>query len=534
MKLVKTLLIALSLIYLPVLHSQSARAFLTGNNIRALVNERGVLFLDLNTYSARYEYPSGSNNHLIYAAGLWFGGHNQNQELKLAAQKYAQAYDYYQGPYSTTGEYDNPDYAQTYEHGLWLVRKSDILYHIDNYDQPNYVAPNSILHWPGNGDPSVGVAEQLAPYVDVNNNGIYEPHLGDYPCIKGEQAAYQIMHDDSLHGESGGDKIGVEIHIMVYQSYAPDFIGLTTFVDVTVINKGQNSFEDFKGAFFTDTDIGHSEDDYIGSAPSRNLMYSYNSSNFDGGMVIGAGYSDNPPTVGVMSLNKEIEYSGSFYRADIADNPMMADPVNPSDYWNYMNGKWLDGSEWTMAGNGYGGTDGPTKHLYDGNPFLGTGWTELDTDGNQTTNTPGDRRLIMTTKGEQFKPGDTLMYHYAVLVNRDGNHLENVDGLLNYADSAQLYFNNTTYPCFNNGSVGLSELEKGEFNLYPNPATSQVKIVWEDLKVEEITISSYQGRVVRSVPINKTKGEVTIDIHGLSSGVYFVSIGNTIRKLVVQ
>lgn len=529
-------LIALFIFSCQFVNGQQLYNILNGNNVSATIYDQGRLFHNPTYSSSGYELPAGSGNHLIYSTGFWFGGTNQNGDLKLAADLFGQGIEFYRGPYSSTNAYNDIAYMNNYQSGIWMVTKSEIIYHIDNYDQPGYVAPNGILNWPGNGDPSLGVSQQLAPYIDVNNNGIYEPYLGDYPCIKGDAASFQITNEDRAHNSSGGEKIGAEIHMLVYQIASNNYIDSTTFIDVIVINKGQNSFNDFRVALYMDPDIGNPNDDYIGSAPLQNLMYSYNGSNQDGLPNI-PGYGINPPAMGIVSLNRTTAYSGYFKRPGLSPNPSMTRPLLPVEYWNYMNGKWKDGTPWTYGGNGYGGTSGTTKYLYDGNPYQGTGWTEIDTDGNGTSNSPGDRRLFISSDAESFLPGDTLIFNYAILVNRMGNNLENVQGLIDYADSVQHYFDTTSYSCIQHGAgtTGLTEeLKNGQLDIFPNPTSHQIKIVWSGVTVNDIKILSFQEKLVKKIPAKGLKGEKIIDVSGLAPGIYFVSIGNTMRKLIVQ
>src|SRR5690606_33742750 len=47
---------------------------------------------------------------------------------------------------------------------------------------PDYQIPQSILGWPGNGDPTLDQALRLAPFFDRNGDGYYDPEgAGDYP-----------------------------------------------------------------------------------------------------------------------------------------------------------------------------------------------------------------------------------------------------------------------------------------------------------------------------------------------------------------
>lgn len=447
--------------FFQIIYGQQNQSVLNGNSISALLYDEGRFFHDFPHNGWGYKI-AGEITPLIYSGGLWFGGTNQTGDLKLASQLYGIHREFYRGPFSTTGQYMDTAYVYAYESGIWTVEKSDIIYHIDNYNQPGYTAPEAILNWPGNGNPSIGVAVQLAPFVDVNNNGVYEPYEGDYPCIKGDVAAYQIMHEDREHMSSGGEKIGIEIHLMAYQIQASNYIDSTTFIDVMVINRGENLYEDFKTTFYLDPDIGFPEDDYIGSAPDKNLIYAYNGLPYDPGQ--GTPILNSITALGIVSLNKEVEYSGLFFRDDMAPSTDYGSPSSPEDFWNYMNGKWRDGTEWTNGNGGYGGGT-PIQHFFDGNPYLGTGWTELDADGNGTSNQVGDRRFFITSKGEQFYPGDTLVYNYAIILNQQGDHLENVQGLLNYADSIQQYFDNQIFTCSQQGTGIADVFEEVQENL---------------------------------------------------------------------
>lgn len=68
----------------------------------------------------------------------------------------------------------------------------------------------------------MGQAAQLADFVDINSDGIYNPSSGDYPCIKGDQAVFMIFNDDrNVHGETGGQKMRFEFHAMLYAYKAP-------------------------------------------------------------------------------------------------------------------------------------------------------------------------------------------------------------------------------------------------------------------------------------------------------------------------
>src|SRR5690606_9836943 len=48
-------------------------------------------------------------------------------------------------------------------------------------DFQGYTVPGYFFHWPAHGDPAKGQDFKLASFFDLNQNGEYEPELGDYP-----------------------------------------------------------------------------------------------------------------------------------------------------------------------------------------------------------------------------------------------------------------------------------------------------------------------------------------------------------------
>jgi hypothetical protein len=77
-------------------------------------------------------------------------------------------------------------------------------------------------------------------------------------------------------------------------------------------------------------------------------------------------------------------------------------------------------------------------------------------------------------------------------------------------------------------SVGVAELENN-YTIYPNPASSEVKIVSNgeaNVKIFDMT-----GRCVKDVNV---ADDATIDIKDLNTGVYFVNVNGKVEKLIVK
>src|SRR5262249_47415907 len=159
--------------------------------------------------------------------------------------------------------------------------KSVIDYHIQHWNDLGYVVPQALADWPANGHPPL--AQVLAPFVDLNGNYIYEPALGDYPFIPGDQATYDIFNDvANIHTETGGVPLGVEVHQMSYEINSPtdSFLTNTVFIRYEIGNRSDTSYHDVYIGIWTDFDIGYPNDDYVGTDVGRNMYYGYNSENF--------------------------------------------------------------------------------------------------------------------------------------------------------------------------------------------------------------------------------------------------------------
>ncbi len=79
------------------------------------------------------------------------------------------------------------------------------------------------------------------------------------------------------------------------------------------------------------------------------------------------------------------------------------------------------------------------------------------------------------------------------------------------------------------GSTGISEFNN-EFKIYPNPANTYIII--ENIKgnAENIEVIDITGKTLWQLKIENAK--LKIQVADLEGGVYFVKIGNTVRKFI--
>ena len=315
-----------------VFSQYSTQTYMDVNNIRALIDNTGNHFS--NASKAQYVVPKEGAASTLFANSLWVGGKDIAGNLKLAAVCYRQkGVDFWPGPLSTRTA--STDLTTVNEwNRFFVVSKQDLLYFANPNRDPSDI-PTSILEWPAHGDTSKRQALYLAPFHDIDGDGIYNPYKGDYPMIKGDIAIFFIFNDNyASHTESGGAPIGLEVHAMVYAFAAPDddVLDNTIFMNYKLYNRSSFTLLDTYVGLWTDFDIGYAADDYIGCDVGRSTYFGYNGTAVDG-TGLNTHYGNNPPLQAVTILG------GPYLDADGYDNPSFKgnNVDGPSFAYNYSN-----------------------------------------------------------------------------------------------------------------------------------------------------------------------------------------------------
>jgi len=519
MKTITTLI--LTLVYSLSIAQNST--ILDQNNVGAHLNTNGIFFNDLSTNAnGGYLAPKDSTTSVIYSSAFWFGGTDSNGGLHLAAGKFGDNDDYFCGPIST--DYAHADYLDLYENKFWKITKVEINNHKLNFDQPNYSVPTLIAEWPANGSASIGVANDMAPYVDENENGVYDPENGDYPNIRGDMAVYIIMNDDAdVHAESGGEKLGMEFHYMFYQFNSNDYLDSTTFINLKVINRSVNTYSNFKVGYYVDPDIGGSSDDYVGCSPSENLMFGYNGDNNDDGTG-GATYGVNPPAVGIKFLNHDLDVFSYYTGGNVSPT---TDPNAAAEYYGFMNAMWGNsGLPFTYGGTGINGTV-PTNHIFPGSLSDLSEWSEIS-----EIHPVGDRRMVGVTEGNTIVPNQVICYDYAVLYNRSGGTIiENVVGLNDLSVQVQGFYDGEVNFSCDNVVLNTKESSISNFEMYPNPSNGEINL--SSNSIFDVIIYSINGEEVYSKANVNSKVVLNLDV---TTGIYFVKVtqdNSTFTKKII-
>jgi len=534
--------------------------YLDINRVKAGIANRGDMFWDVGgSGNAKYEVPKGSGAHAGFAKCLWIGGLDASNQLHIAAQTYRQdGNDFWPGPLDTTSAVCDSSTFINYDN-IWKISYNDINDFRTNFQNGNianntYTPTIDIITWPAKGTGQH--SRNLAPFIDVNNNGIYDPLTGgDYPQIKGDQTLYYIFNDKFTgHTQTWGAPLGIEVHAMAYAYGCPNFINgknelaYTTFYNYKIYNRSNNNYHDVKIGLHDDIDLGNYTDDYIGCHVPSNLGFGYNADGVDENYSGVNGYQNYPPAIGTCILkgplammNDGIDNDNDGITDEIGEECLMnefvyfnnifsstaqtSQPKTPNQFFNYLNARWRDSSNFTCGGNAFGGTT-PTKFVYPWTFYPGMTcslWSDA-------VNIKGDRKHIISIGPFNLNAKQNVEMEFAQVWAVDSTTANNNIGAINKLISetqkiTAFYHSTTQSTCLPNMAIGIKEnnLNQVEFSAYPNPAQNEIMVKMPLTNDYVLEITNVLGLLTYKNTIQESDKTV-IDISHFKSGVYFIRI----------
>lgn len=584
MKHIYALLSSVALLSTTSLMAQppSGYTILDVNDVAARFYSNGLIGMDRATHSPGFFVPKTSSNSglsPLYAAGMWVGGMDAGNVLHFAGERFEQVgFDFFPGPLGLNATI-TPDVSLQYDM-LSSVYRLDVERQLAYFDCladpdcdeqvhfPGYSVPSYFNHWPANGDVTLGQAYDLAPYIDYNGDGMYDPANGDAPCIFGDQALFTIYNDKlAPHTESGGAPIGLEIHMTPF-AYASgsQVLNQSVFIRYKIINRGSLTLTNTYIGLFNDFDLGCGNDDYLQCDVGRNLVMVLNGDNNDEDCVGNLGYGTPPPAFGQVILQgpkmnptglddtdtlSADGYNGTGFNDGIVDNERfglsrfinfnnssgaMGDPYTAAEYYEYLKGNWADGTPLTYGGSGYS-TDSsavPARYVYPGaSDPLGVGtngqvmppWTEAS-----AGNPPGDRRGMASMGPFTLEPGqeEEIVVAYVYARAGIGGPAASVAALQQRVDSIRAFAHaipgllGEGSPCAGL-ATGISTAERGPqgMKLFPNPANDQLHLVLPP-STAHVRVSIFNGQGALVLKQEAITPNNAIDVARLSPGLYMV------------
>jgi hypothetical protein len=464
-------------------HSQcipSAQNVLDVNDVTAPIDNDGSIGYHQTPFTP-YAIDTGNGSASAgLAHGVWVGGLNQSNELRLAAMRYGQVgNDFFPGPLSVSNAQTDSVICAEYDR-IWKVDRWKVDEFIARWGEPGYVIPWEILNWPANSNINQNPSFNLAPYFDADGSGNYNPSDGgDYPffnpndgttcnstqqLLDGDQALWWVINDNAgPHTETGGLPVGLEIRCIAYAFDECGPLATTTFYKYELINVGSQTLNNTYVGIWADVDLGFAEDDFVQCDVGRNLGFSYDTYSTNGsktafGLDLLSGPFSNNDGVdndndGIVD-NEKLPMTKflSHHNSGSSFSSEQADPSTAANYYGYLKGVWLDGEAMCYGGNGHPATgcNGvASDFMFPGNSDpsgIGTGGVPQQPWTNQAAPQPLDRRFLISSGPFTLEPGAVHRIEYAAIWANDPTGVDPIQALLAADDIIQAGYDS----CFSN------------------------------------------------------------------------------------
>lgn len=273
--------------------------------------------------------------------------------------------------------------------------------------------------------------------TDVCGNVTFLP--GVDPQFPDEMIFWIYNDAGGTHTETNADPIQMEIQVQTFAYATNDFINNMTFQRYKLINRAVEDITNCYFAMWADPDLGCYTDDYIGCDTSRSLMYVYNQDAADGqtGTTCPGGvntYGTNIPILGIdyfrgprgnvpcydgngqaiidtLTLDTvftKVELgmsSFTYYNGAVGQWPQgTTDPQTAQEFYNYITGRWRDGSPFQFGDLGYNTGGEEIDYAFPSPPDCADAsicWSMCTASLGE-----GDRRTLQATGPFTLKPGD--------------------------------------------------------------------------------------------------------------------------------
>ncbi|UKN00397.1 T9SS type A sorting domain-containing protein [Paracrocinitomix mangrovi] len=541
----------------PELNIASPHMKLENNNIEAVISSCGSNFQD--TYNGINGYLVNGTD-AIYRSVLHICGVDQMGQIHSSSQNYYEVYA--AGPVT-----NQTDYVQTERDKwdrVWIIDKQQIDAHILAFQtgDASYKIPEVILNWPAHGDVSKGQLANLARYKDINSNGVYEPHEGEYPLIKGDYCALSIYNDFNTDTANNcilsTDRMNVQISEYQYgfQCTGDSALQNTLFTYYEIINLSANDYDSTVIGHYNDFDVAQVFANYVGTDPSRGMTYSWYTQ-FDsihqsyvilGANMMADGF-DNPYGIGALESvngigfgdgiedNERMGMTNSMYFN--AGGGVTGDPSTVSDYFSYLYSIWKDGTHVTYGGTGHNSSGIESDYFFPGGDdtlFGGTSGTDPGGDWSEVgeSNPAGDRRIIGSVGPISFDMQDTLFFDIAYVSGvKNSSGLSSHEILDENVDSSRAYFIDNTTPCGQDfdfyapfdgpyPSIGFEE-NVATLLVYPNPTKGNLTV--QNIKENSTLIIYNSNGSILYVNQNVSNG-IVLNVNDYAKGLYILEISS--------
>ncbi|MEO1625380.1 MAG: T9SS type A sorting domain-containing protein [Bacteroidota bacterium] len=414
---------------------------------------------------------------------------------------------------------------------IWKVTRQDIEEHLADW-KDNGVIDRPIANiygWPGRGNAffddynadAIELDQSTAPFFDQDGEALYNPDQGDFPIldlpgcdpseddlIQPDEMYWFSYNDFGPNFEVEGASIGAEVQCMVFVYNCSEETPLNNsiFVHYRIINRSLEIVDSMYVGTFADFDIGNPADDFIGSDPSRNILFGYN-----GDATDEDGYESNPPAMVVQRMR-------GLRADDLQELPIAhALPVEIKDdesqsileFYRLLSGSERNGDP--LPNDGQLFTGDPNGNNLDNEVAAG--------------NVPGERSGLMSTGPIRMMPGavQQMVVGYTFYQKEGNDYLQNVTEIYAGSDQIQSGFD----ACMLRGAgcnaiTSAVELEPAKLDIFPNPSSALLNIQSQEVNLISLRLSDVSGRILVDRQFEQAQQNIELSTHYLANGLYLI------------
>lgn len=509
------------------------------NNVTTTVLVHGDMWHDPTSFDNECYYNGSMPIRLGSAGALWMSGYGASGQLHVSAQTYRQiGNDYWPGPLNADGTLDLA--TSTKWAKVWKVRRAEIntFRAIGTHTTTN--TPQAILTWPGKGSVYAGgkdgaaltVDREMAPFVDVNSNGVYEPLLGEYPDFDGDEALWCVYSDNGpTHDQTNGLPMKLEVRLMVTGYKRGTAMDNVVYYQYKVTNRSGNDYHDFRMAQWDDGDMGYYANTHAGfdSAWRMGIYYSDTGVGLSGVPVGTETY--NPPVRGMTIVVSPGDVAGHYepagsYMYYTNDASVTGNPTVDTEYAFYMRSRFRSGVHLCHDATSFSLTTGaPCNYVFTDGPEVAGGWNECT-----IGKVGGERKTVMATNDFVLPAGGNTELVMAMVVDTGGGGCPgvNFDGVRELADTAWYYY---AHPP---ADLGATNWATAAVSIFPNPASHTIVVALPKAQLCRVRVCDVTGKVVYAT---EHRDDLTIDLSNWCAGVYVVGVITeqaTYRQLITK
>lgn len=444
---------------------------------------------------------------------------------------------------------------------IWKVTREQVSkHHADWIKDEEINDPISAIYgWPGRGNPYFeqingtplpdGQNLPLAPFVDLDYDGIYDPGKGDYPFFKFGQCG-------TILDRVPGDLIWFPFYyvdmpdqdITYFQHSCTAFsfdckengiLGNVVLIKLEYTNRGLEQADSLAYSLVWDKALANPYSGILGNDYSDGPIFAY-ADQAESKIVSGWGVME--PFYGYAGQNIKIKSHLVLDKSPSAESGQHL-PTTFSEWRNVHRGLWKDGTPLTAQGLGYLTSGEVTTLAFSDLPINST-WSDLENDRS------GKDLVQITTfdYSQSVYAGqfNAVTLGFMVVDNPVGELNENVTNMADNLAALESRLWCFDYPLDDSIAEecdldflpqGSSDINADELSvtIVPNPAYSYVKIcVSPAVLSEQIRVYDVTGSIVHQSIIREDFA--WINVENWPQGFYFFRVGSSRKgyKLVVK